>query len=81
MQVERSTLPNVHTPYLSHCRQLMKDGIDPSEPLEITRDGRIDFKISSISAGSKWTVQEDPTPRFAKYNAPSRLRASANVTA
>lgn len=67
IQIERDKIPyrkQSNTPYLTHCRRLLKKGVDPETRLEITRNGRVDFIISSIGYGAKWTVDEN---RFVPY--------------
>lgn len=58
IKINRKELSNrTDTPTLDYCRQLLKEGHDPSTRLEIYRDRpEWDYAILSIGEGAKWTV-------------------------
>jgi len=70
MQIEFDDIPYrkfTNTPTLSHCRRLIKQGVDPSTKLEVTRNGRVDLTIRTIAEGAALTVKEEPTVHFTQY--------------
>jgi hypothetical protein len=57
------------TPVLSLCRELLAQGVDPDQALEVYRRGVLALKVRSIGEGAKLTVEEssDGRPRFRKF--------------
>lgn len=69
-KVQFSDLPEHRTPIFNYCRQLIKEGIEPSTRLEIYRDNEEwDVAVTSIGLGAKLTVIENikQGPFFASY--------------
>lgn len=70
IQIEHDDIPYwkmTYTPALSHCRRLMKEGVDPETRLEILRDGRVDYSIRTIKEGAALVVKDEPNIHFGKY--------------
>lgn len=73
------------TPFTSAARVLIRDGVDPTTPLEMTREGsdKVDLR-STIGAAAQLTVYENDShgPVFRQYKAfPSDLRARSREVA
>jgi len=73
------------TPFTSAARVLMRDGVDPSTPLEMTREGSdtVDLR-STVGAAARLTVVENDHvgPIFRPYKAlPADLRARSREVA
>ena len=76
LRIEFEDIPNrklTHTPTLTHCRRLLKEGYPPETKLEVTRNGHVDLIIHNIGEGAKLTVKEEPACSFAKYSPPNFL--------
>lgn len=70
IKINRADLPKTETPFLNYCRQLIKDGEDPSTRLEVYGIYEPwDIEISSIGEGAKLTVLENESrgPEFRQY--------------
>jgi Fe2+ transport system protein FeoA len=63
--------PEHHSPALNYCRKLLKEGINPSERLDVYRGEQLAYSVTSIGEGAKWKVHEDEKsgPHFKKYKA------------
>lgn len=61
--------PKHHSPALDYCRKLLKEGIDPKEPLEVYRGEMLAYTISSISWGATKKIHENDRegPFIRKY--------------
>lgn len=60
-----------HTPILTYCRQLIKDGVDPDTRLDVydgTYGKGIRVSVLNIGDGAKLTVKEDPYVHFARVS-------------
>lgn len=73
------------TPFLSAARVLMRDGVDPSTPLEMTREGSdtVDLR-STVGAAARLTVVENDHvgPVFRPYRSfPADLRPRSREVA
>lgn len=73
------------TPFLSAARVLMRDGVDPSTPLEMTREGsdKVDLR-STVGAAARLTVWENDHegPVFRPYRSfPADLRPRSREVA
>ncbi|KRE03560.1 hypothetical protein ASE63_25975 [Bosea sp. Root381] len=67
------------TPFLSSARVLLREGVDPSTPLEMTREGSdaVDLR-STVGVAARFTVSENDHegPVFRAYKAfPADLRS------
>lgn len=61
--------PEHHSPALNHCRKLLKQGVDPSERLDVYRGEELAYSVTSIGEGAKWRVHENKNsgPFFVKW--------------
>lgn len=79
IKVNRKDLSNkTDTPALDYCRQLLKEGHEPSTRLEIYRNRpEWDYAIESIGEGAKWTVDGN---RVREYR-PKHLKGGSKAGA
>lgn len=61
--------PVNHSPAFDYCRKLMKEGVNPKEPLEVFRGEMLAYTVSTIGWGATMKVLENEKqgPRFKKY--------------
>ena len=75
IKIEFDAIPNrkqSSTPFFTHCRRLIKQGVDPESKLEIWDKGTLRmYTPINIGFSAKWTVQEEPNIRLVKYVPPS----------
>lgn len=74
LRVNMEDLDKRHrTPILTHCRKLIKEGLDPRLKLHVYRRGNTDpdVIVNSIGEAAKLGVSEEPFCRFVKYDPPS----------
>lgn len=74
--------PVNHSPAFDYCRKLIKEGIDPTEPLEVYRGEKLAYTVSSVGWGAKWKILENEKkgPAFKKYDPFVALKGVAAVS-
>lgn len=68
------------TPFLTHCRRLLRDGAAPDSRVEFWDKGKLRMFTNNLGEAAKWTVQEEPNIRFVKYDAPVFKNTSPQPT-
>lgn len=64
--------PKNHSPSFDYCRKLIAEGVDPSECLEVYREDKLAYTVSSIGWGATKKIRENETesPHIVDYVAP-----------
>jgi hypothetical protein len=64
-----------NTPVLALCRELLRQGVDPDQVLQVYRNGVLALRVRSIAEGAALTVAEGDRgiPRFRRWK-PMPLR-------
>lgn len=81
IKIHKKDLPTgTNTPIFTYCRQLIKEGVNPSESLEVwgpsIPNPSVDILHMKVNVGNgaSLTVDETSSPVFKKYSAPLHLR-------
>lgn len=61
--------PKNHSPSFDYCRKLLAEGVDPTECLEVYREEKLAYTVSSIGWGATKKIREDEvhSPHIVPY--------------
>lgn len=60
--------PKNHSPAFDYCRKLLKEGVNPDEPLEVYRGEKLAYIVTTIGLGATKKIRED------KYRGPEEVK-------
>lgn len=66
------------TPFLTHCRRLIKQGVNPNSRVEFWDKGKLRMFTDNVGEAAKWTVLETDKvgPYFVPFDPPKMVAAA-----